>query len=94
MQLMRGLFAKRGLPDGTAVDLNMAQSPLPATVWARPGAGDTVTISYSTDGGVSWNVWGPGAVTAYAESIFDSGVTHIRGQRTAGSGAASEYGVC
>lgn len=91
---MPGLRDVRVLVDGVAIVIPMAGGPLPATVWTVPVAGDTVTISYSTDGGTTYQTWQYGAVTAYTESVFDSGITHIKGQRTAGSGTTSTFGVC
>lgn len=91
---MRGAFNITPLPSGTAVAVSMTGAPIPATVWARPGAGDTVTVSYSTDNGANYNTWPGGAVTVYTEDALNSGITHIRFQRTAGSGATSTAGVC
>lgn len=82
------------LTSGTAQTLSAKGLPLPATVWTRPVAGDTVTISYSTDNGANYQTWPSGAVTSYTEDVLDSGVTHIKFQRTAGAGVTSTCGVC
>jgi len=91
---MRGAFNITQLPSGTAVVVPMVAAPLPATIWTRPAVGDTVTVSYSTDNQVNWNTWPAGAVTVYTEDSLLSGVTHVRFQRTAGSGTTSTCGVC
>lgn len=91
---MRGAFDIETLSSGTAVVVSMTGAPIPATVWARPGAGDTVTVSYSTDNQANWNTWPAGAVTAYTEDALLSGITHVRFQRTAGTGTTSTAGVC
>lgn len=93
-QMLGGLFASGILKDGTAVVVPMGRAPLPATVWTRPAAGDTVAVTYSTDGGKNYNNWTPGAVTAYTEAIFTFGVTHLKFQRTVGAGTTSTYGIC
>ena len=91
---MRGAFNITPLPSGTAVVVSMTGAPIPATVWARPAAGDTVAVTYSTDNGVNWQAWPIGPVTAYAPDVLLSGVTHVRFQRTAGTGTTSTCGVC
>lgn len=91
---MRGAFNVTSLTSGTAIVVQMTGAPIPATIWARPGAGDTVTVSYSTDNQQNWNTWPAGAVTTYTEDILNSGITHIRFQRTAGTGSTSTAGVC
>lgn len=91
---MGGKATVATLVNGNVVTFVGEGMPLPATVWVRPAAGDTVTVSYSTDNGVNYTVWPAGAVTAYAEDILDSGITHLRFQRTAGSGVTSTCGVC
>lgn len=94
-QVMGGIqFSTQTLIDGTAITVAMGGCPVPCTLWARPAAGDTVSISYSCDGGTTYTAWPAGGVTAYAEDILDAPVTHIKGQRTAGSGTTSAFGVC
>lgn len=85
------------LVDGTAVVVPMVGAPLPATVWAQPVAGDTVTVSYSRDNGTTYTAWSLGDITsasATKELAFFSGVTHVKFQRTAGAGTTSTCGVC
>jgi len=84
----------RTLADGTAVVVEAKWLDYPLTVWVNPVAGDTVTVSYSCDGGTTYANWPSGAVTAYTEDVLVSGVTHLKVQRTAGSGTTSTYGVC
>lgn len=87
-------FVSGTLGSGTAVIVPMRGAPLPATVWVNPAAGDTVTVTYSCDGGTTYTAWAAGSVTAYTETVFDSGITHLKFQRTAGTGTTSTYGVC
>lgn len=91
---MNGLSRFAELPNGDAVELRMNGVHVPFTVWARPGDGDTVTIWYSCDGGTTYTEWAAGAVTAYTETTFVSPVSHIKGQRTSGSGTSSAFGAC
>lgn len=91
---MRGAFVIVTMASGTALVIPMTGAPIPATVWARPSGGDTVTVSYSTDNQANWITWPSGAVTVYTEDILNSGITHVRFQRTAGTSAASTGGVC
>lgn len=91
---MGGLWGSTILTDGTAQIIVMSNAPLPCTVFANPAAGDTITISYSCDGGTTYTNWAAGAVAVYTESVFDAPITHIRGQRTAGAGVTSVFGVC
>lgn len=91
---MAGRNVRSGtLPDGTAKIEVMTGAPLPCTVWVRPASGDTVTVSYSVDGGSNYETWVPGAVTAYSDDTLLGPVTHLKFQRTAGSGTTSAYGV-
>ena len=80
------------LTDGTVVEVPMVGAPLPATVWANPAAGDTVTVSYSLDNGTTYTVIV--ATTVAWEVRFESGITHLKFQRTAGTGTTSTCGVC
>lgn len=83
------------LVDGNAVVWDVVPTPrYPFTVWVRPAAGDTVAVSYSCDGGTTYTAWAAGGVTSYTESVFDAPISHIKFQRTAGSGTTSAYGVC
>lgn len=94
---MTGLLHTGTLVDGTAQTIAIHDLPLPLTVWVRPFAGDTVTVSYSTDDGANYQVWPngtAGAVTAYSEDALISGATYIKFQRTAGSGTTSSWGLC
>ena len=94
---MSGIFASHVLVNGTAVVEPMNGAPLPSTVWANPVAGDTITVSYSLDNGVTYTAWSLGAITsdsATKQLAFFSGVTHIKFQRTAGTGTTSTCGVC
>ena len=94
---MSGIFASHVLVDGVAVVVSMQGASLPSTVWANPVAGDTITVSYSLDDGATYTAWSLGAITsasATKQLAFFSGVTHIKFQRTAGTGTTSTCGVC
>lgn len=82
------------LLDGNAVICDVRAYGFPRTVWARPGEGDTLAISYSCDGGTTFTAWAAGPVTAYTQAVFDAPITHIKGQRTGGSGTTSAFGIC
>lgn len=86
-------FASGTLTSGTPVVVAMAGAPIPATVWVSPVSGDTVLVEVSFDGGVTYENWAKGSVTARASDVLNSGVTHLRFSRTAGSGTTSTYGV-
>jgi len=95
-QVMKGENVLSGvLTSGTAVILSAKDLPLPATVWVEPVAGDTVTISFSLNGGLTYNTCIPNVVTTvpYYNSLV-TGITNIKFQRTAGSGTTSTFGVC
>lgn len=94
MSVMEGISISGTLESGTAEIVNMYAKPLPATVWTTPVAGDTVTVSYSVDNGVSYVIWPNGAVTSFSKDVLLSGITHLKFQRTAGAGVTSTYGVC
>lgn len=82
------------LVDGTPVvvvldDTNLV---LPPTIWAKPRDGDTVTVDYSLDGGITWET--PWIVTTVNwDDVLVAGVTHIRFTRSAGTGILSTVGV-
>jgi hypothetical protein len=96
---MTGLWGGvRTMVDGTAIIIEMEGAPIPATTWVVPVAGDTITVSYSLDGGTSYIAWPNGAVTsasaaALKELVFYGGVTHLKFQRTGGAGVTSTCGV-
>ena len=90
----RGLFALGVLVDANPLDFSLIGAPIPATLWANPAAGDTVLIKVSFDNGLTWVDWPLGNVTAAAYTTLNSGMTHIRGIRTAGAGVTSTFGVC
>lgn len=81
------------LTDGNAVIYQMANISFGATVWTTPAAGDTITISYSVDNGTTFTTWPAGAVTSTTSDTLVGAITHIKFQRTAGSGTTSTYGV-
>lgn len=82
------------LASGSARVQGLANAIFPMTVWVDPVAGDTVRVRYSTDGGTTWRDSSISGATAYQETVFDSPVTDLEFQRTAGSGTTSKYGVC
>lgn len=91
-QMNNGSWSKI-LVDGTAVVHPMAGAALPSTVWVKPVAGDTVVVSYSVDGGVTYAAWPLGAVTVATDYALYSAVTHLKFQRTVGAGITSVVGV-
>ncbi len=90
---MSGALVSRVLVDGAAVIFDMDGQGLPSTVWVNPVAGDTVAVSASVDNGVTYLDWPAGAVTTYTDDILESGVTHLKVQRTAGAGTTSAWGI-
>ncbi len=86
------------LVDDYAVIVPTVGGPLPATVWvnleaADIAAGTQVTVSYSKNGGEKYTTLA--IVTADGwEDIIESGITHLKFQRTAGTGVTSTCGVC
>lgn len=91
---MPGLVLTGTLTDGNAQTVSLRGMPFPLTVWVQPTNGDTITVSYSRDNGASYTTWPAGAVTANSDDALDSGYTHLKFQRTAGSGATSTWGLC
>ena len=96
--IMSGGWHNATLPDGNAVVVDMDSAPIPATVSVVPVAGDTVEVSYSLDGGVTYILWENGAVTsaspdAAKQLVFYSGITHLKFQRTVGAGVTSTSSV-
>jgi len=91
---MPGLQLKKTLVDGVAIEAPTFEFNIPSTIWAIPRDGDTVNLWVSLDGGTTWEEWSRGAVTAAASDVLTSGITHIKGQRTSGTGIASTFGVC
>jgi len=94
MQKMNGSFISTTLTNGDAQIFNMTGAPLPSTIWTVPVSGDTVAVSVSFDSGTTFEAWSKGAVTARASDVLNSGITHVKFQRTAGSGTTSTCGVC
>lgn len=92
--VMGGLAHKGVLADDEVVILEMGMYPVPCTVWTVPVSGDTIAVSYSLDGGVTYEAWPNGSVTAASHDVLVSGVTHLKFEQTAGSGTTSTYGVC
>ena len=66
-------------PTATAQVWAMGELPVPGTLWVRPGAGNTLTVEYSTDNGANYQAVSllTGA-TAYSETLVGSGFTHLR----------------
>lgn len=97
---MRGSYlTNQAFLNGDAVVIPMDFAPIPATVSVIPVAGDTIAVSYSLDGGVTYIAWDNGPVTsantdAEKQLAFYSGVTHLKFQRTAGAGTTSTWSIC
>ncbi len=82
------------LISGTPVIYNMGDMAqgLEPTLWAKPVAGDTITVDYSLNGGTVWET--PWIVTTTNwEDVLVGSVTHIRFTRSAGTGTTSTVGV-
>ena len=94
MQRMGGLHRAETLINGVAVVISMQHAPIPCTVWARPATGDGLTISYSCDGGTTYETWPSGVVATYTTDVLEAPITHLKGQRASGSGTTSTFGVC
>lgn len=68
--------------------------PLPGTLWVRPGAGETLTVQYSTDGGTNYqSLTALTGASAYSETTVSSGFTNLKITSTPGS-TAGTWGVC
>ena len=93
-RVMLGLFNRTVLTMGDAVLINMKGAAIPATVTAYPLDGDTITIQQSLDGGFTYANWALGAVTVQSTVIFDYAITHLRVQRTSGTGIRSAATIC
>lgn len=88
-----GLWIKQIVAGGSTVILNMSGSPFPCSVTAAPSGGDTLTISYSCDGGDNYTTWAPGTVSNAAVSCIQVPITHLK-IVCVGTGAASAFAVC
>ena len=89
-----GVFALVVAGNGRDIVIPMFGAPLPATVTAYPVTGDTLLVEQSADNGDTFN---PGAVlnaTVLTSAILRSGCTHLRMQRTVGSGTTSYITIC
>ena len=84
------------LTSGTAVIVNLVGFYIPTKIGVTVVVGDTVTVSYSIDGGITYIVWPLGAITSTSLVTSDTlaaPITHVKFQRTAGAGTTSTYGV-
>ena len=93
---MNNTYYKETLSDGTRriyPIYALIAGAIAPTAWAKPRNGDTVTVEYSYDGGVTWET--PIAVTTvnWSDTIV-GGLTHVSFTRSAGTGSASTVGVC
>lgn len=83
------------LPDGVAITKELKSYQCPTTVWVQPGFGsptDGISVWYSANGGATFKLWGAGEVFAYTDTVFDSPITHLKFQRTSGTGTNSTFG--
>jgi len=89
-------FASGTLTDGNAVVL-MIPDPPPGwmAVWVLPMAGmsDGITVFYSQDGGTTYTPWPMGEAKAPIADVIVATATHLKFQRTSGSGHQSRWGV-
>jgi hypothetical protein len=91
---MGGLWKTGVLQNTTAFILDMKGAPLPALVWARPNAGDTVLVEYSTDNGANFSNTLIGSTTVYSETTLTAGITQLRFTLTVQATNNSSWGVC
>jgi len=94
MNTMIGVSKSGTLIDGVPIIIPMINFVFPATVWVAPAVNDSVTVSYSVDNGNTYKIWPNGVATEFSNDTLISGVTHLKFQRTAGSGITSTYGIC
>lgn len=94
MSVMHGLFiAPTYLMNATPVVASMVGAPMPATIKLKVTAGDTLVLEQSQDGGQTYEP--PEAtITASQSFVMNSGCTHIRVTRTAGTSTTSYFSVC
>lgn len=94
---MGNFFAKVVLLDATPIIMNMQGAPIPCLVSAYPNTGtsDSVSVEQSNDQGLTWNAaFVIPATAAAANQQLNSGCTHLRCTRTAGTSALSYVTVC
>lgn len=85
------------LSDSSAVVKEMKGYPCPTTVWVRPGPASPtngISVWYSLDGGINYDLWAAGEVFANTSTVFDSPISHLKFQRTTGSEPGATYGAC
>lgn len=92
-QEMAGVFTSRTLAAAASVVLSATGATVPCTVTAVPQSGDTLTVSYSTDQGVTYQTWTAGTVSSATAVVFDFPVTHFKFE-CAGSGTSSVVTIC
>lgn len=84
------------LTSGTAVIVNLVGFSIPTTIGVTVVVGDSVTVSYSVDGGLTYVVWPLGVITSTSPITSDTlaaPISHVKFQRTSGAGTTSTYGV-
>lgn len=96
---MHGLSRVTSFEDGSDVQtFEMKGYSFPSTVFAAPGSGYSITVSYSVDGGVNYTSWSAGSVSSFTESVFDAPISHLKFTRAQTSSPAtgneSRAGVC
>lgn len=97
-KVMQGVSMNIPLVDGTAVVVSTVGLNLPSTVsvtleTADISASTAITVSYSRNGGAKYTSLA--VVTAAEwEDILESGITHLKFQRTAGTGITGVGGIC
>lgn len=91
--MAESFVSERVLTNGEAVIIEMKAIPVPRTVYVIPAVGDTITVKYSLDEGVTYTAWTKGACTSYTDDVLTGPVHSLSFQRTAGSGTTSKVGV-
>lgn len=82
------------VPGATAaVTYAMGNHPLPGTLWVRPTSGNTFTVAYSTDSGVTFQALAAlNGATTYTECQVLSGFTNLRVTPSGTQGGT--WGIC
>lgn len=82
------------LPNGTPIEVSLANVSLPRTVFVSPTVGDTLLVEAYD--GTTWTAWPPGTVGVFTESTLIPGTpvyTKVRFTRVTGTSTTSRYGI-
>lgn len=77
----------------TAQTWAMGPHPLPGTLWVRPTAGNTFTVTYSTDNGANYQtLTALNGAAAYTETAVNTGFTNLKITPSGVQGGT--WGIC